>query len=132
MDVFDDKEIAKEEELDDDSDFRIFLEKQPIGIAVVHEGYRDIEGSVAQPDSGDFVKWVRANKPDINIDVPTYDKQLVLRSNDYWLPLVFLASDITLPIYLNLVANYLYDKSKGLLKGETQRVDLPPKKWTQG
>lgn len=38
------------------------------------------------------------------------------------MPIVFLASDVTLPIYLNLVANYLYDKSKALLRGEQNRV----------
>ncbi len=40
------------------------------------------------------------------------------------MPLVFLASDITLPIYLNIVANYLYEKMKGALKGEKSRVHL--------
>ncbi len=67
---------------------------------------------------------MRKNNPNINIEVQKADKRLLLRSGDYWLPIVFLARDITLPLYLNIVANYLYEKMKGALKGEKARVHL--------
>jgi hypothetical protein len=122
MDIFDDKTVSEEKSFENDDEFKQFLGNNPKGILVVHETYREIDGVVAQPDTGEFVKWVKTNNPGVKIETQEYGKQLVLRSNDYWLPLVFLASDVTLPIYLNMVASYLYDKSKGLLKGEENRV----------
>jgi len=122
MDVFDDKTVSEEKLLENDDHFRQFLDGNHKGILVVHEVYREIEDVVAQPDTGEFVKWIKTNNPEITIESQEYQKQLVLRSSDYWLPVVFLASDVTLPIYLNVVANYLYDKSKGLLRGEKNRV----------
>jgi hypothetical protein len=79
---------------------------------------------VLRADGADFAKWVRAQHPELAVTVQHADRQLVFRSGDCWLPLVFLASDITLPIYLNLVSSYLYDKMKGALRGETARVHL--------
>jgi len=117
------EDIEKEETLDD-IEFQNFIDSNPTGLAIIPENYRDTSTLVSQPDSGDFAKWIRINNPNFKVDQRRSDKRLVLRSSDYWLPLVFLATDITLPIYLNLVSSYLFDKSKGLLKGETARVHL--------
>ncbi len=122
MDIFDDKEISEEKNLEDNHQFREYLDSAAKGLLFVHEPFREIEDVVAQPDTGDFVKWIKKNCPEIAVETQKYQKHLALRSNDFWLPIVFLASDVTLPIYLNLVANYLYDKTKGLLKGEQNRV----------
>ncbi|MBI5591463.1 MAG: hypothetical protein HY881_13375 [Deltaproteobacteria bacterium] len=122
MDIFDDKEISEEKNLKDDHQFREYIDSGSKGLLFVHEPFREIEDVVAQPDTGDFVKWIKKNNPEIAVETQKYQKHLALRSNDFWLPIVFLASDVTLPIYLNLVANYLYDKAKGLLKGEQNRV----------
>jgi len=124
MHPIDDKNICEELPVDDDSDFLNFKRNPKYHIEIVTEPYGDMEEKVAQPDSGDFVKWLHINSPDIEVSVQKSEKQLVLHSNDFWLPLVYLASDVTLQIYLNLVASYLYDKSKGLLKGETARVHM--------
>jgi len=124
MHPIDDKNVCEELSIDNDSGFLNFKENGKYGIEVVNEPYREIEEKVAQPDSGDFVKWLHINRPDITVSIQKSVKRLVLHSNDYWLPLVYLASDVTLQIYLNLVANYLYDKSKGLFKGETARVHM--------
>lgn len=122
MDIFDDNTTSEEKSLEDDHQFRKYISNGPKGLLFVHEPFGGIEGVVAQPDTGEFVKWIKINNPEIAVETQKYQKQLALRSNDFWLPLVFLASDVTLPIYLNLVASYLYDKSKGLLRGEQNRV----------
>lgn len=94
------------------------------GIVIVPESYGEVGSSVVKADAGDFIKWLKTESPNIethnDIEVP----KLVLRSGDYWLPLVYLANNIALPVYLNLVANYLYDKARGALKGDTTRVHL--------
>lgn len=122
MNIFPEKLISEEKSLDDDKQFKEFIKNDPMGFLFVHENTFDTEDIAAKPDTGDFIKWLKVNKPDINVDSQKYDKLLFLRSNDFWLPLVFLATDVTLPIYLNIVANYLYDKSKGLLRGEENRI----------
>ena len=68
--------------------------------------------------AGDFAKWVKANAPTVPVELRQPADRLMLRSADYWLPLVFLSSDVSVQFYLNLVANYVYDKLKGALKGD--------------
>ena len=68
-------------------------------------------------------KWLAEVQPDLRVDLPSADR-LVLRSNDIWLPLVFLAQNVSLPFYLGLVTNYVYDRMKGALRGERPRVHL--------
>lgn len=94
------------------------------GIVVLPEPYREIEGLVVKADAGDFAKWVKSNAPEVGITYSEGYSKLTLRSGDYWLPLVFLASDVTLPVYLNIVSNYLYEKMRGALKGDKVRVHL--------
>lgn len=124
MDIFDDKESCEVIIVDDDNEFNEFLNSSPSGLALVSEKYRECEGLVLKAGAGDFSKWLRQNKPELNVEVRKTDKQLVLRSGDFWLPLVFLASDVTLPVYLNLVASYIYDRMRGALRGEKARVHL--------
>lgn len=118
------KQICETVVVDDDANFRSYLKSNPTGFSVVPEPYGKLEGLTLPSDAGDFAKWVRQNAPSIKVEARKADRRIVRRSSDYWLPLVFLAGDIALPIYLNLVANYLYDKMKGALKGETARVHL--------
>jgi len=124
MVVFEPRDICELVAVDDDSAFKNYLGSDPSGFAVVPEKYPDCEGHVLPSGSGDFAKWVKRNAPEIKVQVNKADKHLMLRSGEYWLALVFLASDVTIPVYLNIVANYLYDKMKGTLKGEKDRVHL--------
>ncbi|MCE7868592.1 MAG: hypothetical protein DYG83_17620, partial [Candidatus Brocadia sp. AMX2] len=118
MDIFDDKESCEIVIIDGDKEFRDFLNSSLSGIMIVPEKYQGCEGLVLKPDAGDFSKWLRKNKPELNVEVRKADKRLVLKSNDFWLPFVFLAQDVALPFYLNLVTNYVYDRMKGALRGE--------------
>ncbi|CAN0540789.1 unnamed protein product [Ectocarpus sp. 12 AP-2014] len=94
------------------------------GITVLPESYREVDGLIVKADAGDFTKWVKLNAPEIEITANEGHSKLALRSGDYWLPLVFLASDVSLPIYLNVVSNYLYEKMRGALRGDKARVHL--------
>lgn len=120
----DNNNLCEEVVFEDEKPFVDFKKDGTHSIAIVNEPYGEIEENIAKPDTGDFVKWLHESRPDISVRTHEEGKRLVLHSSDYWLPLVFIASDVTLPIYLNLVASYLYDKSKGLLKGESARVHM--------
>lgn len=124
MSAIEPKEICEITSVDEHSDFKNYLGSSPLGFKIIPMEYFNCDGRVLCSETGDFAKWVRKNNPAINVEIETPDKKLILRSGDYWLPLVFLANDVTLPIYLNIVASYLYEKMKGALKGEKARVHL--------
>ena len=124
MDIFDDKESYEVVIIGNDKEFRDFLKSTPSGLLFVSEEYSECEGLVMKEDAGDFAKWLRQKQPELHVEVHKANKQLVLRSSDIWLPLVFLASDVALPVYLNLVANYIYDRIRGALRGGKPRVHL--------
>jgi hypothetical protein len=124
MDMFDDSESCELVDLQDDSDFIMFLTSKPSGIKFIPEKYQDYEDLVIKKEVGPFSKWLRQNYPDINVHDPSAHKKLVLKDNDFWFPLVYLATDITLPVYLSIVSSYIYDRMKGSLSNEKAKVHL--------
>lgn len=94
------------------------------GIKIVPEFYNGTKEKILQRDSGTFAKWIHKNHAEINIDYDPNIKKISLHNNEYWLPLVYLASDTSIQIYLGLVINFLYDKLKGSLKGEKAKVNF--------
>lgn len=90
------------------------------GLKVVAENYNEIEGKVLFRDTGSLIKWIN-NNYNVKINYNHNVKKVSLNNNEYWLPLIYLASDITLPIYLSMVANYLYEQLKGSLEGEKEK-----------
>jgi hypothetical protein len=118
------KDISEFVTVKSDDEFRDFIGKSPSGIALVPQTYGDHPTPVIKALAGDFAKWMAATHPEVKVEIPGKAERLLLRNEDYWLPLAFLASDIALPIYLNLVASYLYDKLKGALPGDKPRVHL--------
>jgi len=105
----------------DPSSFHRSLEESVASIVVVPQIVGDDE--VVPSDTGDFLKWLRSTHPTMNVSVPEA-KRLILRSHDLWFPLVYLATEVSLPIYLNLVSNYLYDRARGALRKEEPVVHL--------
>lgn len=93
----------------------IALLQEPIG----HDGTLGMK-----PDAGDFLKWVRSQHPDIALAFPSKSPKAVLHSSDIWLPLIYLASDTSVQLFLNMLSSYLYDRAKGALRGEESRVHL--------
>lgn len=118
------KEVCKVITVEDDADFRGYLGANPSGLVMLAEPWGDRPEPVMRQDAGDFVKWLKVNAPSIPVEVRKTEQRLFLQSGDCWLPLAFLASDVSVQIYLNMVASYLYDKLKGALKGEKPRVHL--------
>lgn len=93
-------------------------------VAIIPQDYPDSGTPVLMPDAGDFAKWLKRTHPKIHLYYDKPQARIVLRAADYWLPLVVLANDITLPVYLNLVSSYVYDKMKGALRGDTAKVHI--------
>jgi len=124
MNIFDDKETCEIQIIDDDRDYRAFTKSPSADIVFVPEPYGECKGLVMKADAGDFAKWLRRTKPELGVELRKAEGKLMLRSSDWWLPLAFLATDVALPIYLNLVANYIYDRMKGALRGEKSRVHM--------
>jgi hypothetical protein len=118
------KEICELVTVEDDRDFRDFVATNPTGLRMVPEIYREASQVSMKAEAGAFAKWIRTQDSKINVELDDKIHRLVLRSGDVWLPLVFLSSDIALPIYLNLVSSFIWDKMKGALKGDTVRVHL--------
>ncbi|MDY6894379.1 MAG: hypothetical protein SVO01_03025 [Thermotogota bacterium] len=118
------KDTIRDESIEPPIDFANFYEESNGILCHPEEKFRDYEGPVLKPDTFRFAKWVRQNHSNIQIDVQSAEARADLRSNDFWLPLVFLASDVSLQIYLNLVANYLYDMARGALTHDKKSVHL--------
>lgn len=122
--MIDEKEICEIVTVSDSQDYKSFLESSFYDVALVPEYYREIPGLSMKPDASAFAKWLKSERAELRIDMRKDCKQVELYSNDIWLPLAYLSSDFALPVFLNLVASYLYDRMKGALRGEKQRVHL--------
>lgn len=109
--------------LKEDAEYRAFLADGQ-GLRFVPEPYSPDTLPSLPLDSGDFAKWVRQHNPSLAISIPTATPKVLLRNADIWLPLVYLASDISVQVFLNMAASYLYDKAKGSLKNEQPRVHM--------
>lgn len=93
-------------------------------IAILPQQYPDSETPVLMQDAGDFAKWLRRTHPQINLFYNSPHPKMVLCAAEYWLPLVVLAKDISLSIYLNFVSSYIYDRFKGALRGDPANVQV--------
>lgn len=116
------KDICDVVTVEDDSNFRNFIASNPTGLRIVPEAYRDGSQPLVKAEAGNFAKWIRAHNTSINVDLDEKSPRLILRSGDIYLPLIYLASDIGLPIYLNLVSSYIWEQMKGALKSDNTRV----------
>ena len=119
----DDRDICEVVEIED-SAFDEFYRTNVSGIAFIPEPHQDSEDRVISSVAGDFAKWINQNHPKLNVEVGAHDKKELLRCFDIFLPIVFLAQETALRIYLTLVADYVRYKTRGLLRGESSRVKL--------
>ena len=123
MSMPDYRDICEVTEIED-SAFDEFYQANISGIAFIPETHQDSKDSVMSSDTGDFAKWIDQNRPELNVEVGAHDKKRLLRSFDIFLPLAFLAQETALQLYLTLVAEYVRYKTRGLLRGESSRVEL--------
>ena len=71
-----------------------------------------------------LAKWLKQNRPSIKIEVESCDKFLSLNSDEYWIPLIFLANDVALSLFTSALYDYLKNKVKGALSKEPNKVHL--------
>ena len=73
----------------------------------------------------DFIKFCRQNNSDYTFDILADGDVKIrsLHSFDIWLPVLWISSQILLPIAVNLVSNFISDKLKGREK-EDAKVDV--------
>lgn len=88
--------------LEDDSEYQAFLSQEGRGLRFVPEPSSPASPPSLASDFGDFAKWIRQHEPSIPISVPADTPKLLLRNADVWLPLVYLASDTSVQIFLNM------------------------------
>ena len=70
----------------------------------------------------DFVKYCRQNDQNHSYDILSDGdiEKRTLHSFDIWLPIIFVASQVLLPIAINVVSDYITDKRKGREDEEAQ------------
>ena len=109
-------------DVSDDDIIRQEIASVNSGVVVLPESVGD-DGIVGiESDGGDFLKWLSSTQPGLEIKVPQDATKIILRSAEIWLPIIYVASDTSVQVFLNLVSSYIYEKCKGLLNGETARV----------
>ena len=76
-------------------------------------------------ESISFIKFCRHINPENSIDLfaDTNIQTLSLHSFDIWMPVIWVAEFVLLPIAINLVSEYIKDKLKGREK-EDAKVDV--------
>lgn len=116
------KPVSAVQPLEDEA-FDEFFNSTRAGVSFVTEPFGE-SGSSLKADTGDFAKWLRGEHPDLPITLPASVPKIVLHGADVWLPLVYLAGDTSVQVFLNMVASYLYDKAKGALRTDQPRVHM--------
>jgi hypothetical protein len=107
-----------------DPDCQKFSESTRTGLRFIAEAQYGGSPASLKADFGDFAKWIRVQKPDFNIQIPEGTPKIALHGADIWLPLIQLAADTSMQVFLNMAASYLYDRAKGALKTDTPRVHM--------
>jgi len=120
---FEEKEMMEITDSSGDSDFLAFAANGK-GIMIAPQSYGEPSRKVLFPEANRFAKWMKAQHSDVQVQIARDYPALDLRGNDVWMPLVYLAGRIALPVFLNIVSNYLYDRLKGKLKGDRPIIHL--------
>lgn len=84
-------------------------------IVVLPQKYNTSEFYFAQ-ESINFIKYCRKNNQELKTDILANENEIPIRalhSFDIWMPIIWVASYIVLPIIIGLVTNYIYEKMKG-------------------
>lgn len=93
-------------------------------IVAVPLRYQDDEYYFAQ-ETIDFLKYCRQNDSAHSYDILA-DGDIKIRSLhsfDIWMPVIWVAKNVLLPMAINMVCNYIWEKRKGHEKEDTQ-VDV--------
>ena len=123
--ILEPKDTYKIEAINDNPELISLMQKNPKGILCVPENViKQSPYNVVMPQTYDFAKWIRKNRKDITINVAQSEGVKSLHSNDFWMPIVILASDMSVQVFLGLVSSYIYDRIKGALKHDKANVHV--------
>ena len=122
MDIFERQDSAKVSEVTDHQQLQEFLARGDKGILCIAVHDDESQSLTSMPETYRFAKWVRQNAKDVDIDVAPHEGTKILHSADFWMPLVILGGDISIQMFVSLVANYVYDMAKGALPHESKSV----------
>lgn len=94
------------------------------GILAVPQKYKENEYYFAK-ETIDFLKYCKQQQSDYPCDVLAEgDIQIrSLHSFDIWLPVIYIASNFLVPVVVNLVSDYIFNKMKGR-ENESAKVDF--------
>lgn len=119
------KDTFKLEQVDNNPELSSLMQNNTKGILCVPENVtRQSSNNVVMPQTYDFAKWLKRSRKDITIDVAQSEGTKSLHSNDFWMPIVILASDVSIQVFLGLVSSYIYDRIKGALKHDKTDVHV--------
>lgn len=123
--ILESEDTYKIEVINDNPELTSFVQKNPKGILCVPENAtKQSPYNVVMPQTYDFAKWIRKNRKDITINVAESEGIKSLHSHDFWMPIVVLASDMSVQVFLGLVSSYIYDRIKGALKHDKANVHV--------
>ncbi|CAK2047958.1 conserved hypothetical protein [Vibrio crassostreae] len=90
-------------------------------IEVLEDPY--YEGSISH-ETGPFKKWLKVKHPEVELVVPEKKSKFDLHDYTLVMPLVNLATDMSLVNYLTLVLEYTNYCFKGSLKSDSNEVSI--------
>lgn len=123
--IFDKQDSLSVRTINDLTEYDAFLSSDQKGILCIPPStFNKSQNKAVMPETYNFAKWIKSNNKDINIDVFKSEGVQHLRSGDFWMPVVFIASDVSLQVYLGLVTSYIYDMLKGALKHDKNKVHI--------
>ena len=100
--------------------YKIILDRQGVSIdnmvsadLLVLPAKYDEDNYYFAQETVDFVKFCKQNDTNIEIVSPIDIKVRSLHSFDIWMPIIYIASSVLLPLVVNLISNFIYDKMKG-------------------
>lgn len=123
--ILEPKDTFKIEQINDNPEIASLIQNNVTGILCVPENItKQSSHNVVMPQTYDFAKWLKKNRKDIPIDVAKSEGIKSLHDNDFWMPIVILASDMSVQVFLGLVSSYIYDRIKGALKHDKADVHI--------
>jgi hypothetical protein len=118
------KPVLNIQVVEDDIDYREFAKANQVGLRFIPTFPSDGPHPTLNAGFGDFAKWIKHNYTAFPLSIPKDTHKIVLHGADIWLPLIQLASDTSMQIFLSMVSSYLYDKAKGAIKTETNLIHM--------
>lgn len=100
-----------------------FIEKSS-GIFLASEDHFRKAHTVLKPETYPLAKWLSKNNPGLKVEIEKCGNTIDLKSEEIWIPLVFLANNVSLPLFLSATYDYLKWRIRGALSKEIPTVHM--------